>query len=219
MGASAAGVIVSVTLGCDHADPRLCFQAERAPPVNSLASNNRLQNETHQTELGGRLRGRLWKGEINRVRKWVEAARKAQKPHATNRWPGHRRKPLCACQPKTSTEHCFLSGIDTLKLGESDASGGEAAWISIFRVMRRGNKQRKNLCDGERWWGGSGRLCEAQTTGGLWAQHKQRACVLLNPTRPQRLALLLTKTQEQAASVCVHKYVCVCVYACAAVFV
>lgn len=65
-------------------------------------------------------------------------------------------------------------------------------------------------------------IVSGQTAGGLRAQHKQRACVLLNPTRPQRLVRLLTKTQETGrlcvlACVCVFKYVCV--HVCVTVFV
>lgn len=66
MGASAAGVIVSVTPGYDHTGPCLCFQAG-CVPLNSLASNNR---HAADRELGGRWRekARLWKAEINRAR-------------------------------------------------------------------------------------------------------------------------------------------------------
>lgn len=49
MGASAAGVIVSVTLGWTTPTPACVFRPTGSH-VNSLASNNRLQNETHQTE-------------------------------------------------------------------------------------------------------------------------------------------------------------------------
>ncbi|KAI4818021.1 hypothetical protein KUCAC02_011387, partial [Chaenocephalus aceratus] len=91
-----------------HAPGTLPAEGWPAPPVNSLASNNGLQNETQQTELGGQTKkkGRLWKREINRA--------------------------------------------------------------------------------GAR-----------QTTGEL---NINREHVFLNPTRPQRLALLLTKTQKQAGS-------------------
>lgn len=46
-----------------------------------------------------------------------------------------------------------------------------------------------------------------QTTGCLRTQHKQRTCVLVSPTRPQRLGLLLTKTQKHTGSVCMCVYI------------
>lgn len=87
-----------------------------------------------------------------------------------------------------------------MKLGENEVE--ERQLNKYFGVMWCGERKKEECwCAGIVW---------GQTTGGLWAQRKQRACVLLNPARPQELSALLTKTQKQAGSVCAYKYICIC---------
>lgn len=212
MGASAAGVIVSVTLGCDHADPRLCFQAERAPPVNSLASNNRLQNETHQTELGGRLRGRLWKGEINRVRKWVEAARKVQKLHATNRWPGHCRKPLWACQPETSTAALF-GFFEWNRYVEARRKWCEWKRSSLnkyfLRVMWRGKRAEEKPMESVGEPGAADCVRPRPQEASEHNINREHVCYWTPPDHRGSLCSWPKHRNRQPLCVCINMYVCV----------
>lgn len=107
---------------------RLCFQAYRLSPVTRRLPTIDLQNETHQTdrELGGRRieqererrKVRLWKVEINRVRKWVEARKTYKTTHHEPVTGGFSPQVWLSLQHKH--KHNFRKrGINTTRLGEN----------------------------------------------------------------------------------------------------